>query len=302
MKSAVFTVILILLLVINGCQLLYDLSIKASLKFLRRQLEELQAGSQMDLCVQSRQPHVLALCKTLNALLRQKQGNYQQYEQAQKQLKQTITGLAHDIRTPLTGAVGYAQLAQECGQLPVRQRYLETALLRMKELEDMLEELFLYTKLTCGEFEPDLRQMQVLPLLSDCLIGMYSQFEARGMVPDVDFSCESFRVLADEECLRRIFENLIRNALLHGTGEFTVRQTGSCLIFENTVPESDRPDPEQIFDRFYKADAARRKGSSGLGLFIVKELAEKMNGRVKAQLCGEKLRIILDLSQCLCQH
>lgn len=300
MKSAVLTVILIFLLMITGCQFLYHLSITASLKFLRRQLEELQAGSQMDLCVQSRQPHILALCQTLNALLRQRQGNYLQYERAQKQLKQTITGLAHDIRTPLTGAVGYVQLAQECERPPVQQRYLETALLRMKELEDMLEELFLYTKLTSEGFEPHLRQIQVLPLLSDCLIGMYSQFEAKGMVPDADFSCESFRVLADEECLRRIFENLIRNALLHGIGGLTIRQTGSCLIFENAVPESDRPDPEQIFDRFYKADAARRKGSSGLGLFIVKELAERMNADVRAQLCGEKLRIILDLSRCLC--
>ena len=97
-----------------------------------------------------------------------------------------------------------------------------------------------------------------------------------------------------EECLRRIFHNLIQNALLHGRGGIVIRQTDRRLIFENLVSETSKPDPEQIFDRFYKADSARRKGSSGLGMFIVKELAVKMGGSVKAELEGEKLRIIFE--------
>ena len=61
------------------------------------------------------------------------------------------------------------------------------------------------------------------------------------------------------------------------------------------MPETSRPDPEHIFDRFYKADSARGKGSSGLGLFIVKELAERMGGSVNAELEEDKLRIVLEL-------
>lgn len=99
---------------------------------------------------------------------------------------------------------------------------------------------------------------------------------------------------ADEESLRRIFRNLIQNALLHGKGNVTVRQRGMRLTFENAVSDTSRPEPGQIFDRFYKADAARRKGSSGLGLFIVKELMEKMGGQARAELEGETLRIILE--------
>ena len=66
------------------------------------------------------------------------------------------------------------------------------------------------------------------------------------------------------------------------------------------ISETSRPDPERIFERFYKADAARRKGSSGLGLFIVRELAERMGGSVRAELEGEKLRITLALPEILC--
>ena len=76
-----------------------------------------------------------------------------------------------------------------------------------------------------------------------------------------------------------------------------ITQNSRRLIFENTVSETSRPDPKQIFERFYKADSARRKGSSGLGLFIVKELMERMGGSAAAELEREKLRVILEFSK-----
>ena len=261
---------------------------------IRRQLEEIERGSRMELGVYSRQREMLALCRKLNELGRQNMQGQIRYEKAQKQLKQNITALAHDIRTPLAGASGYVQLAGECKEKGRQTYYLQAAEGRLKELGDMLEELFLFTKLSDADFEPDMRRMQVLPLLGDCLVGMYLQFEEKGISPEVRFDSEGFRVDADEEYLRRIFHNLIRNALLHGTGNLVITQQETCLTFENAVSETSRPDTEQIFEQFYKADSARRKGSSGLGLFIVKELMEKMGGGVKAELEKEKLRIILE--------
>ena len=260
---------------------------------IRRQLEEIERGSRMELGVYSRQREMLALCRKLNELGRQNMQGQIRYEKAQKQLKQNITALAHDIRTPLAGASGYVQLAGECKEKGRQTYYLQAAEGRLKELGDMLEELFLFTKLSDADFEPDMRRLQVLPLLGDCLVGMYLQFEEKGISPEVRFDSEGFRVDADEEYLRRIFHNLIRNALLHGTGNLVITQQETCLTFENAVSETSRPDTEQIFEQFYKADSARRKGSSGLGLFIVKELMEKMGGGVKAELEKEKLRIIL---------
>ncbi len=260
---------------------------------IRRQLEEIERGSRMELGVYSRQREMLALCRKLNELGRQNMQGQIRYEKAQKQLKQNITALAHDIRTPLAGASGYVQLARECRERGRQAYYLQAAEGRLKELGDMLEELFLFTKLSDTDFEPDMRRLQVLPLLGDCLVGMYLQFEEKGISPEVRFDSEGFRVDADEEYLRRIFHNLIRNALLHGTGNLVITQQEKRLTFENAVSETSRPDTEQIFEQFYKADSARRKGSSGLGLFIVKELMEKMGGGVKAELEQEKLRIIL---------
>lgn len=286
-------------LVIIGCMCIlllirYIRSI-LSIRSLCMQLEELGRGSNMELGVQSRQRDILVLGRQLNDLRRQWFQSRRQYEKAEKSLKQNIISMAHDIRTPLTGAAGYVQLARECTDPARRERYLQTADDRLKELGDMLEEMFLYTKLTSAEFELNMNEIQVLPLLSDCLVGFYRQFEERGFAPKVEFESESLRILADEECLKRIFHNLIQNVLLHGRGGFVIRQEDNRLIFENLVSETSKPDPEQIFDRFYKADSARQKGSSGLGLFIVRELAVKMGGSVKAELEGEKLRIIFEI-------
>lgn len=286
------------LLVIMGCffvwLLIRYINVILAIRSLHMQVEELIGGSHMELGVSSRQKDVLALGRKLNQLKQHWSRNEIQYVRSEKKLKQNITSLAHDIRTPLTGAAGYLQLAQECTDLRRQERYLRMAGGRLRELKDMLEEMFLYTKLTSAEFELNLSEVQVLPLLSGCLVGFYREFEEKGIAPEVEFESEGMKIHADEECLRRIFHNLIQNALLHGRGGLLIRQSGMRLVFENQVSDTSRPDTEQIFEQFYKADTARRKGSSGLGLFIVKELTEKMGGSVKAELVGEKLRIILE--------
>jgi signal transduction histidine kinase len=80
---------------------------------------------------------------------------------------------------------------------------------------------------------------------------------------------------------------------VHGTGDISIVQTGNRISFENPVSEESLPNPERLFDRFYKSDPSRRKGSSGLGLFIVRELMRKMGGETGAQLEEGKLRITL---------
>ncbi len=290
-------VVLVILGVFCVWLLIRYINMILAVRSLHMQLNELERGSHMDLGVTGRQRDVRALGRKLNQLKKRWSKDQMQYEKAEKKLKQNIAGLAHDIRTPLTGAAGYVQLAQECTDDLKREYYLETAGGRLRELGDMLEEMFLYTKLTSAGFEFRPSEIQVLPLLGGCLVGFYRQFEEKGIEPEVVFESEGIRVWADEECLRRIFHNLIQNALVHGRGGIVIRQKERRLIFENLVSDTSRPDTELIFEQFYKADSARGKGSSGLGLFIVKELAEKMGGSVKAEFEGEKLRITLEIGE-----
>ena len=140
----------------------------ADIRSLCRQLEEIERGSHMELTAGTRQKSLLRLCRSLNRILAAKDRSHIQYERAEKQLKQNITNLAHDIRTPLTGASGYLLLARECDDAGKRDHYLSVAGRRLEELADMLEKLFLYTKLSNENFafsDENMKQIQVLPSL-----------------------------------------------------------------------------------------------------------------------------------------
>ena len=301
------------------------IALRLEIRSLCGQLEEIRRGSHIELTAGSRQRSLLALYRLLNQVLSAKDNDYILYQQRERLLKQNITSLAHDIRTPLTGASGYVQLAAECQDAGKREHYLAAAKSRMEELEDMLEKLFLYTKLAGKDFAlaPESRKkLQALPLLGECLLGFYAQFQEAGCAPEVLFEQEDFQLLGEEETLRRIFQNLIQNALLHGSGglrilqhsgmpapsaapglsdssrRFAPGQTGKAhpggyIVFENPVPEKYSIDIPQLFDRFYKADPARGKASSGLGLFIVRELTRRLGGEAYAEMDGAVFRILL---------
>jgi signal transduction histidine kinase len=289
--------ILAILFIFCVCFGLLYIRLCGDIRSLSAQLEEIRSGSHMELTVNSRQKPLLMLCRKLNRVLTEKDGDHIRYENAQKQVKENITSLAHDIRTPLTGAAGYMQLARECEETARREHYLDAAQKRLTELEDMLEQMFLYTKLSGEEFSLAMTEVQVVPLLGDCLLGMYAQFEELGVSPNVTFESEGFCVRADEEALRRVFLNLIRNALLYGTGDITISQKRNSVVFENPVSGECDLNPERIFERFYKGDKARRKGASGLGLYIVKELMRKMEGDARVDLEEGRFSIMLDFKE-----
>jgi signal transduction histidine kinase len=108
---------------------------------------------------------------------------------------------------------------------------------------------------------------------------------------------EPVYVLADREMTTRIIQNLIRNCLIHSSGDITVQvMAKKCAIisFKNPVKKEAELDPKRLFDRFYTADKARSK-STGLGLSIVKLLAEQMGGNASASLQNGEIDIRVEL-------
>lgn len=261
-------------------------------RHLTEQLEKLESGSHMELTTNTRRKEFLMLYHKLNHIFSAARSKEEKHLRSQKQLKQSISDIAHDIRTPLTSASGYLQMLEDCTTSEKQLRYEEIIEKRIGELKDMLEELFLYTKLTSEDFTPELRSTAAFPILSDCMIGLYHVFEEKQIEPEIQFEDESICVIAAPEILGRIFRNLINNALLHGAGGLRIVQKGSSFSFANPVADADSIDVERIFERFYKADSTRKKGSSGLGLSIVKELCLRIGGTAEARLTeGNMLEI-----------
>lgn len=296
--DTILGVIVFLLLIVLILRLLYQ---QRELKHLYLQLEHISQGSHMELTALGRDRAYLKLYRRLNLLITAVHEREAGTRRAEKRLKQTITNIAHDIRTPLTGASGYLQLLEDCTHEEQALRYEYQIQKRLEELRDMLEELFLFTKLTASDFKLECQETAVFPILSECMIGMFHVFEEKGTAPEVAFDQEDIYLNANPDALARVFRNLIGNALLHGAGDLAVRQKDNCISFTNPLSaasckELSAAGPSMLFERFYKSDQSRGKGSSGLGLSIVKELMQQMGGSVEAGLENGCLTITLIFS------
>lgn len=208
------------------------------------------------------------------------------------QLKETITNLSHDIRTPLTSLDGYFQLLQQSDSEEERRKYVGIIQSRISSLKEMLEELFTYTRLQDADYELEMERIDFGKCAYDTVFSFYDEFQNRGIEPQVDFCGGHLFVRANEEAVRRALQNLIRNALVHGhTGiSLELFEENGKVVFRcsNDVAHPEEIDIERVFSRFYKADSARTHTSTGLGLSIAKGLVERMDGEIRAELEGER--------------
>jgi len=130
-------------------------------------------------------------------------------------------------------------------------------------------------------------------VLATVLAGQFPAFEERGWEPRVRFADESFTVEADEAALGRMAENLVSNALRYGAAAPSITQEGRTLVFSNAVADPGALDVSRLFERFYRADAARVQSGAGLGLAVVKSLAAAQGIEATAALQGDVLSLTL---------
>lgn len=248
-------------------------------------------------------------------------------ERAHDTFQQDLASLSHDIRTPLAGAQGYLQLAERTDDPDAAARYRLQATDRLDAMRELVDGLFDYARASDPGFAPELDPVEIVPALSEALLAFYPELTARGWEPRVlcAEADEGVCALANREALGRVLMNLTVNALRHGTGAPAVEvaleataQTppagtsaagsvraarggaaspaGRVIIrFANPVADASRIDAARLFDRFYRADAARTGEGTGLGLAIVARLVDAMDGTVSAQAADGTLAITVAL-------
>ena len=285
---------LILALAALGLALLRLLAYRGQLLEMAQVLEETPAESNLRLTVRMSGTAPRRLCRAINARLESGRQLRQETLRGERELRYTMACISHDIRTPLAGAMGYLQLLD--GEPERREEYLGIVTKRLDELEGLLDELFLYTRLLNGSLPLECGETAALPPLWEALAEFYPQLETAGIQPDLQYEREDFRVWANPEALGRVYRNLIANALRHGGGGLAVSVQDGEICFSNPLGPGPAPDPNHLFDRFYQSSPARGKGGAGLGLAIVRELMEQMRGRVSARVVGDELQIKLAFS------
>ena len=268
--------------------------LRHGIKGLRRDLVE-RRGQDTNtlLSLPCRDRELRKLASALNQELRALRQERLRYQQGDKELKEAVVNISHDLRTPLTAISGYLQLLQGQDLPPDTRRYLEQIDGRAQAMKRLTEELFRYSVVVSEENlarEPvDLRRA-----VEEALLSFYGALEGRGIEPQVRLPETPVIRQLDPAAVNRVLGNILTNALKYSAGdlEVTLEESGR-LTFSNAAPGLDPVAAGRLFDRFYTVEAARN--STGLGLSIAKELTQRMGGEMGAELHNGRLTVWLEL-------
>ena len=237
--------------------------------------------------------HMKLLATELNRRLRQIRKDQLKYISGDRELKDAITNISHDLRTPLTAIMGYLQIMKDIPKSEKLEQYLAIIKGRAEAMKQLTEELFRYS-VVLSEQQPQPEQTVVNKVLEDSVMSYYAAMSEKGIVPKVDITEEKITRLLDPTALARVFANLMNNAIKYSGGDLEISLREPCVIeFSNSAPGMTNTQVERLFDRFYTVEAAHK--STGLGLSIARTLIEQMGGTIDAALDGEKLTITIFL-------
>ena len=271
--------------------------LKKSMKQIGGSLSEI-LGSDTNrlISISSRDKYARQLASQINDQLRTLRKQRHRYTQGDRELKNAVTNISHDLRTPLTAIGGYLELLEREDTSPQVREYLDIISERTRLMKQLTEELFRYSVILSSEKDVELSDVHINRVLAESITGYYAALTARGIEPEVEICEEKIVRRANEELLSRVFSNLISNALKYSTGDLTVRLAPDGTIsFENNAPDLTAVEAEQLFDRFYTVETAHN--STGLGLAISRTLITQIGGTIEAAVAGGKLTITLLLPQ-----
>lgn len=239
--------------------------------------------------IASRDGCMRRLAESINEQLRIFRGERHRFQQGDRELKEAVTNISHDLRTPLTAICGYLDLLEAEETSDTVSRYLDVIRERSGVLTQLMEELFCYAVVTAPSYEMEYEEVDVNQALEEALSEYYALIRSRGISPQVKMP--EYRVVKrlDRKAVSRIFGNIISNAIKYSDGDFSVTLTGEGEItFSNHVSCLDEVQVGRLFDHFYTVEDASH--STGLGLSIAKTLAEQMGGSIGAEYRGGEVR------------
>lgn len=287
----VYVLIIFVLAIIAMVLFIYLLSLRSSLKEIVGELDsKLKTDTNTLISISSGDRAMRALAAQMNDQLRALRRERLKLQHGDIELKNAVTNISHDLRTPLTAICGYLDLLTQEPQSEKSKHYLAVISERTDAMRELTEELFQYSVII-GRVEKLTPELICLnDILEQSLVGFYGVLSERGIAPDIQIPEKAIKRMLDKNALRRIFDNIISNAAKYSDGDLTVKlSSDGSVIFENSAKELDSVQTAHLFDRFFTVKTAR--GGTGLGLSIAKLLTEKMGGKITAEYRKNKLRI-----------
>lgn len=235
--------------------------------------------------------HMRYLASTINVQLRRLREQRHRFVQGDLELKNAVTNISHDLRTPLTVITGYLELLEPEPKSETSARYLAYIGNRIEALRQLTEELFRYTIILSAD-EPELENIDIKAVLEESLLNFYDAMAKRSIVPEITLPEQQIIRSCSHTSLSRVFSNILNNALKYSDGDLSIQLSDTGVItFRNTTSHLDEIQVGKLFHRFFTVESAR--DSTGLGLSIAKTLVEQMGGEISAKYKDNQLSIIL---------
>ncbi|MTK05949.1 MAG: HAMP domain-containing protein [Hungatella sp.] len=214
--------------------------------------------------------------------------------QYDKENKELISNISHDLKTPITAIKGYVEgIMDGVASSPEKlDRYIRTIYNKANDMDKLIDELTFYSKIDTNKIPYTFSKINVSNYFGDCIDEVGLEMEARSIeLGYFNYVDEDVIIIADAEQMRRVINNIVSNSVKYmdkksGIINIRIKDVGDFIQVEiedngKGIPAKDLP---SIFDRFYRTDSSRNssQGGSGIGLSIVKKIIEDHGGRIWA--------------------
>ena len=244
--------------------------------------------------ISTRDSYMTTLAASINEQLRLLRKQRHKYLNGDRELKEAVTNISHDLRTPLTAICGYMDLLEREEKSETVTRYLSLIANRTEALKQLTEELFRYSVILSTQDDMEMENVCVNNVLEESIAGFFGALTERGITPVISITEKRIERRLNKAALSRVFSNILSNILKYSNGdlEIVMREDGQ-IIFSNSASDLNEVQVGKLFDRFFTVEAARN--SNGLGLSIAKSLIEHMGGTITAGYANSVLCIVIQL-------
>ena len=224
--------------------------------------------------------HIEKLAGTINEKNYMEQKTKIQILQEKEQLKQSVANISHDLRTPLTSIQGYLVLLKSCENKEEQEHYFSIIQAKADYLTELLQIFYDLSLIESEDYILEVEKIDINRIVTDCLIDKYS--ELKELTPVIKTENAPVWITGNTVACKRIIENIITNTIRYSNDDIEIAiEANGIFTVKNTTSELKNIDVNMLFQKFYTADISRSNGNTGLGLYIVRELLNKMEGGIK---------------------
>ena len=202
----------------------------------------------------------------------------------EERLKQNISDIAHDLRTPLASIRGYITLLDNCTEQE-KKEYINIIERKSEELNLLINNFYEISLFDNSSLKIQTTSIDIVQVIMEIVISNYALIKNNEIEIDNRLPEKQIKIYGEELTCKRIIQNLISNSIKYSNGYISIQldEFDNEVLFtiKNSVLELKESDLDYLFERFYTVDKSRNRSGSGLGLYIVKLLLKKIGGEVR---------------------